>query len=132
MTKSTISQYTEHFQNYPRLMSCLEYVLGSLPEEIKSELLSDPNFKVALDDYRPGQGRFVLMPNLGPGGGSRCVVLKPRLEKCSDKFSKYIIAHELAHAFLYNRGWKEISDPEEAADALAAHWGYEKVPFEFV
>jgi hypothetical protein len=58
------------------------------------------------------------------GRGSRCVVLKPRLAKCSESYGLYVIAHELAHAYLRNGAWGEILDPEEAADALAANWGF--------
>jgi len=35
-----------------------------------------------------------------------------------------VIAHEFAHAFLRNGPWGEITDVEEAADALAATWGF--------
>ncbi len=72
------------------------------------------------------------MAQLGPNGTSRCVVLKPRLEHCSSAFARYIIAHELAHAHLHNGGWGEITDREEAADALAACWGFPKIPFEWI
>ena len=72
------------------------------------------------------------MAQLGPQGTSRCVVLKPRLEKCSNEFACYIIAHEFAHAHLHNGGWGEILDREEAADALAASWGFPKMPYEWV
>lgn len=71
-----------------------------------------------------------MMAPLGPGGFSRCVVLKPRLERCSEAFARYIVAHEFAHAWLHNGGWGEITDCEEAADAVAATWGFAKVPFE--
>jgi len=71
-----------------------------------------------------------MLAQPGTSGSSRCVVLKPRLEKCSEKFCCYIIAHELAHAYLNNGGWGEITDREEAADALAASWGFEKAPYE--
>jgi hypothetical protein len=37
-----------------------------------------------------------------------------------------VIAHELAHAYLRNGGWGEISDRELAADALAESWGFPK------
>ena len=107
-------------------------MLQSLPHNIQDDFLSDANFKISVDDCEPGKGRTVMMPDLGPNGTSRCVVLKPRLEKCSDKFACYIIAHEFAHAFLHNGGWGEINDPELAADALAESWGYEKQPFEWV
>jgi hypothetical protein len=67
------------------------------------------------------------MATPGPiGSGSRCVVLKPRLADCSEAFACYVIAHEFAHAFLRNGGWDAITDPEEAADALAASWGFER------
>ena len=64
-----------------------------------------------------------------PSGGSavsRCVVLRGKLDRAPENFALYVIAHEFAHAFLRNGGWKEISDKEEAADALAASWGYPK------
>jgi hypothetical protein len=56
--------------------------------------------------------------------GSRSVVLRRRLAECAEDFAHYVIAHELAHAHLWNGGWGEISDPEDAADALAASWGF--------
>ena len=63
-----------------------------------------------------------------PGGvvwkGSRSVVLKKRLCDCDENFAHYVIAHELAHAHLWNGPWGEITDPEHAADALAASWGF--------
>jgi hypothetical protein len=39
-----------------------------------------------------------------------------------------VIAHEFAHAWLRNGPWGEISDVEEAADAVAAVWGYLRPP----
>ena len=126
------SRYLKPFPHLPLLAERVERVLASLPDEVKEDFLSDPYFKISLDDCEPGQGRTVRMPELGPQGTSRCVVLKPRLEKCSDKFACYIIAHEFAHAFLHNGGWGEITDVELAADALAESWGWPKYPFEFV
>ena len=42
----------------------------------------------------------------GPGrNGSRCVVLKPQLTDCPKALAHYVIAHELAHAYLHNGGW---------------------------
>ena len=55
---------------------------------------------------------------------SRCVVLRRKLAQASEAFAKYVIAHEFAHAYLRNGGWGEITDIEEAADALAASWGF--------
>jgi len=107
-------------------------VLSVLPTEVQQDFCSDPFFRVSLDDCEPGRGRTVRISQLGPDGSSRCVVLKPRLEKCSDAFSRYIVAHEFAHAYLRNGGWGEITDREDAADALAASWGFPKMPFEKV
>ena len=58
------------------------------------------------------------------GDSSRSIVLKPLLADCSDEFAWYVIAHEFAHAFLRNGAWGEITDPEDAANALGAHWGF--------
>lgn len=79
------------------------------------------------ETYVPGKGWTLWMHSPGPiGEASRCVVLRPRLATSSEAFAHYVIAHELAHAYLYNGGWGEITDVEEAADALAAHWGFHR------
>jgi len=104
--------------------------LHQLPGDVQQDFLSDPAFRISLDDCQPGRGRTVILAPLGPDGYNRCVVLKPRLEKCSAAFVRYIVAHEFAHAWLRNGGWGEIADREEAADAVAASWGYAKVPYE--
>lgn len=120
----------DEFEKLPISKSRILRVFDSIPDDVRNDLSEDPNFRISVDDCEPGKGRTVLMPDLGPKGTSRCVVLKPRLEKCSDDFACYIIAHELAHAYLHNGGWGEYSDPELAADALAASWGYAKQPYE--
>jgi len=103
-------------------------VLTNLPAEVQTDLLEDPRFRITLDDFVPGEGRTVWMACPSPSGsGSRCVVLKPRLADCPEAFACYVIAHELAHAYLRNRGWGDVGDPEAAADALAASWGYSKL-----
>jgi hypothetical protein len=58
--------------------------------------------------------------------GSRSVILKPRLADCPEDFAHYVIAHELAHAYLRNGSWGNIKDPETAADTLAATWGFDR------
>jgi hypothetical protein len=126
------SVYLEPFRHCRTLSTRIENVFISLPEEVQRDFLTDPYLRVSLDDCEPGRGRTVVMAQLGPKGTSRCVVLKPRLERCSESFACYIIAHELAHAYLHNGGWGEIADREDAADALAASWGFSKVPFEWV
>ena len=53
--------------------------------------------------------------------------LKALAEKVREADLDGLIAHELAHAHLRNGGYGAITDPEHAADALAAEWGFGKV-----
>lgn len=100
-------------------------VLDMLPEPVQRDFLDDPRFRIALENYSPSEGWSLWMASPGPiGSGSRCVVLRPRLADCPEPFAHYVIAHEFAHAFLRNGGWGDITDIEEAADALAASWGF--------
>lgn len=96
-----------------------------MPADVVNDLLDDPSFHLAEDNYAPGKGRTVWMASPNPNSnGSRSVVLKPRLADCEESFACWVIAHEFAHAHLRNGGWGEIADPEHAADALAASWGF--------
>ena len=96
-----------------------------MPQYVIRDLLEDTRFRIALDNFVPGQGRTVWLSCPAPGGrGSRCVVLKRRLGECPKAFAHYVIAHELAHAYLRNGPWGDIEDPEQAADALASSWGF--------
>lgn len=113
------------FSGFASLHDRLLVVLRALPPEVQIDLLEDPRFRIALDDFVPGEGRTVWLASPAPAGnGSRCVVLKPRLADCPERFAHYIIAHELAHAYLRNGGWNDIVDPEIAADTLASIWGF--------
>jgi hypothetical protein len=99
-------------------------VLRALPAEVRHDFLSDPRFRITRIGVQPAvDSTFLALPGVD-GRGSRCVVLKHGLAVCSEAFGLYVIAHELAHAHLYNGSWGEISDPEDAADALAASWGF--------
>jgi len=119
------SLYIAPFSDYPSLQQWVLEVLQELPSDVQQDFLQDERFGVAIDNYEPGVGWTLWMPTPGPlGSGSRCVVLRPKLETASEQFAKYVIAHEFAHAFLRNGGWGEITDIEEAADALAAFWGF--------
>jgi hypothetical protein len=109
-------------------------VLEALPTEVQRDFLEDSRFSICLDNYVPGKGSKVFMapPGTRVDGnhtGSRSVILKPKLADCSEAFAKYVIAHEFAHAYLRNGPWGEITDIEEAADALAASWGFTRPSF---
>jgi hypothetical protein len=122
---SIFSTYLAAFADFPALAQRLLTVLESLPEAVQRDFLDDPRFSVAVDNYKPGQGWTLWMPTPSvTGESSRCVVLRTKLADCAEAFAHYVIAHELAHAFLRNGSWGEYTDVEEAADALAASWGY--------
>ena len=125
--RRSLAAHLKPFDELEPLRDRVLVVLSILPREARSDLLEDPRFRMTLDDFVPGVGRRVWMACPGPGrNGSRCVVLKPRLADCTEAFAHYVIAHELAHAFLHNGGWGGIDDPEAAADAVAASWGFQK------
>ncbi|HAP08687.1 MAG TPA: hypothetical protein DCR20_12735 [Planctomycetaceae bacterium] len=114
---------------WPGLHARTLAVLSSLPAEVQQDFLNDPRFQITIDNYTPETGWTLWMPAPGPPGeGSRCVVLRKRLEWCHAGFAAWVIAHEFAHAWLRNGPWGEITDVEEAADAMAAVWGYLRPP----
>ncbi|MEO9596058.1 hypothetical protein, partial [Rhodopirellula bahusiensis] len=123
----SFTKYTAPFAEYPVLQQRVLTVLKQLPEDVQADFLSDERFRVEIDNYVPGVGWSFLMPAPGiDGNGSRCVILRSKLADASEAFAHYVIAHEFAHAFLRNGGWGEITDVEQAADALAASWGFER------
>ena len=121
-----LSNYLIAFDRFPVLRTRLWEVLQSLPIDVQNDFVGDSRFDIVLENYEPGKGTRLFMPSPGSAGeGSRCVVLRPKLDTLPEDFAKYVIAHDLAHAFLRNGGWGSITDIEEAADALAASWGYQ-------
>ncbi len=127
MTQIVESRWKHFEQRFAsrQLFARVGHVLAAMPAHIVDGLLSDPAFHLAEDNYAPGKGRTVWMASpTSSAMGSRSVVLKPRLADCDESFAQWVIAHELAHAHLRNGGWGEIVDPEHAADALAASWGF--------
>ncbi len=123
----TFAAYLAPFSKHPVLQERVLHVLQSLPREVQRDFLDDHRFQVTLDNYQPERGWSFLMPAPGVGGGgSRCVVLRLKLADASEPFAWYVIAHEFAHAYLRNGGWGAISDIEEAADAMAATWGFQR------
>lgn len=121
-----IRDYVEQAIDDPVIRARVVLVLLAMPPDVVAGLLNDPCFQISIDNHVPGQGGTVWMacPGDRPWRGSRTVVLKRRLAVAIETFAHYVIAHELAHAHLWNGGWGEITDPEEAADALAASWGF--------
>ena len=113
------------FDDHSQLRQHIAQVLDSLPAEVQEDFLSDTTFRVTLEDYSPQSGWRMFMACPSPEQKiTRCVVLRSRLEHADRLFATYVIAHEFAHAYLRNGGWGEITDIEEAADALAASWGF--------
>jgi hypothetical protein len=99
-------------------------VMVRLPAHVMEDFLADPGF--VLCDYEPAAGAVAVVPVAPPrrNAAGRSVVLKRTLRRRPDAFVRYVIAHELAHAHLRNAGRWPGDDPEHAADALAAEWGY--------
>lgn len=119
-----VGVWVDQFQLQPALRDHFAAVVESLPEAVRDELMGDSAFQVI--DFDPGNGGYCVpmaVPVVG-GGASRCVVFKRTLAKRPVAFIRYVIAHELAHAHLRNEGRWEGEDPEHAADALAADWGW--------
>ena len=107
------------------LRTRLHHVLSALPHEVQRDFTEDPRFCIRPLSRKRSCETLLALP-APDGSGSRCVVLKKRLASCSQAFGFYVIAHELAHAYLRNGPWQQYTDPEEAADALAASWGFDK------
>lgn len=124
----TICEYADRAIDEPILRGRVVDVLLAIPQDVVTGLLNDPCFQIAIDNHVPGRGGTVWMacPGNVVWKGSRSVVLKKRLTDCAAGFAHYVIAHELAHAHLWNGAWGEITDPEQAADALAASWGFRR------
>ena len=119
-----IDIWLEPFRLVPVLHDHAAYVLAALPERVRSDLSADP--PVTFCDYDPTPG-VVMQVAIGPlrrGRSARSVVLKRTLRDRPAPFVRWLIAHELAHAYLNNAGRWPGDDPETAADALAGEWGF--------
>ena len=119
-----IDQWLRPFNLEASLHAHAAEVVASLPPEVRDDFMFDPTF--TLVDYEPRAGHpfhvpVKLSPRNGPG---RSVVLKRTLRTRPEPFVRWVIAHELAHAHLRNGGRWAGDDPEHAADALAAGWGF--------
>lgn len=125
--RQSIDTWLASFRLHDALQAHVADVLCALPSSVREDLMGDPCF--AMSDYEPGPGVVVHVPLRRPGSRgrpSRSVVLKRTLLRRPEAFVRYVIAHELAHAHLHNRGRSADEDPEVAADALADGWGFPK------
>ena len=102
------SQHLSDFDELVVLRDRVSSVLAKLPAEVRQDLLGDPRFHIAVDNFQPGKGSTVWMAVPSSDDCSRSVVLRPKLADCSEEFAFYVIAHEFAHAYLRNGGWGEI------------------------
>ena len=119
------SVYLQAFERFQPLRQRVLHVLSALPKKVQQDFVTDTCFTILLDNYVPGEGSSVFMAAPEASGiSSRSVVLRPRLSECEEAFAHYVIAHEFAHAYLRNGPWGDFFDPEDAADALAASWGF--------
>ena len=108
----------------PVMRERVRYVFSALPEGVQQEFMGDPGFAIGIYDTGRRGGSPLLIPCPQPARGSRLVALERSLTARSLAFAHYVIAHELAHALLRNRGRHPEEDPEVAADSLAAAWGF--------
>ena len=120
----TAEEFVSAFITDEMMKARVIHVFSALPETIRQQLIEDPGFAIGLSDGdRPGgAGNLIGCP--GGDQGGRLVLLKGSLRHRSTAFAHYVIAHELAHAHLRNRGRHPGEDPETAADSLAAEWGF--------
>src|SRR5689334_19374636 len=125
LESTTVSDWLRRFGLDAFLHGHAAHVIERLPHPVREDFIGDPSF--AMCDYEPGPGVVAHIPvgrPLGRRRPGRSVVLKRTLRHRRPEFVRYIIAHELAHAHLHNRGRFPGDDPEHAADALAESWGF--------
>lgn len=122
----SIDAWLDPFRLDPFVRRHVAIVFEQIPANVRDDLMADPNFNMC--DYEPGPGVVIQVPMRlsEPKRASRSVVLKRTLRNRSVQFVTWLIAHELAHAFLRHEGRQPGEDPEHAADALAADWGFPK------
>jgi hypothetical protein len=124
MSPDTINHWLGGFALDAFVHEHVAAVMIRLPEEVRADLMNDPQFAVC--DFEPGPSRVFHVPMRFSSNGKagRSIVLKRTIKRRPVSFARWVIAHELAHAYLRHGGrWPE-EDPEQAADALAAAWGF--------
>jgi hypothetical protein len=121
-----IEQWLSEFGLDRGIQAHVAAVIGSLPEDVRTDLMDDPSFTVC--DYTPGPNVTLHVPMRldTPGRPGRSVVLKRTLNYRPTSFARWVIAHELAHAYLRHGSRHPQENPEQSADSLAAQWGFPK------
>ena len=122
MTNDPLSIWINDFGLDAFLRPHVAEVFRALPALVRDDLISDPSFKLC--DYEPGVMMHVPVASPSLNRPGRSVVLKRTLRNRPSSFVRWLIAHELAHAHLRHAGRWPGEDPERAADALAADWGF--------
>jgi len=123
LMRDRIEQWLAPFDLDSVLHGHVVEVVLCLPQGARDDLMDDWAF--VLCDYEPSAAGANIPVKLGGRGQpGRSVVLKRTLRNKSDRFVRWVIAHELAHAVLRNKGRADDADPEHAANALAAEWGF--------
>src|SRR5689334_21425667 len=119
-----LDQWLRSFRLDSFLHAHVAEVIGALPDDVRDDLMHDPSF--TMSDFEPGPKVVRHTPVGVPRNGraARAVELKRTLRHRPVAFVQYVIAHEIAHAHLRNAGRFPGEDPEHAADALAADWGF--------
>ncbi|HVT89846.1 MAG TPA: hypothetical protein VHD56_13410 [Tepidisphaeraceae bacterium] len=124
MTLSAIDQWLGAFFLDQWIRDHVAAVFANLPEEVRADLMGDPEFVVCDFDPGPQVVFHVPMRFSSKGKPARSVVLKRTIKRRPIEFARWVIAHELAHAYLRHGGRWPNEDPELAADSLAAEWGF--------
>lgn len=118
----TVITWLSSFSLDPTLHDHAVEVIVALPHDVRIDLMDDASFRIS--DYEPRGQNHVHVGSPSLNRPARAVSLKRTLRDKPGDFIRYVIAHELAHAFLRNQGRTPHEDPEHAADALAADWGF--------
>ncbi|MDX1682957.1 MAG: hypothetical protein R3336_07555 [Phycisphaeraceae bacterium] len=119
MSGDDIEQWVGRRDLPPTLRKHVHAVVIALPAPVIEDLLHDPGFTIAAGD--PGAVRLAAPGRDRP---ARSVLLRRSLITRSVAFIRWVIAHELAHAFLRNADAHPHEPAEADADKLAADWGF--------
>lgn len=124
--RETIDRWLAAFSLDATIRDHVAVVFSNLPEPVRTDLMDDGAFVVC--DFEPGPAVVFQVPMRFSGGGKpgRSIVLKRTIKRKPISFARWVIAHELAHAYLRHQGRSPGEDPEHAADLLAAEWGFPK------